>query len=110
MGPHSRGSCGHNMGWSKFFILICVALLLVTAAVLAALVAFAELGIGLHGGIALALGVLMTMGMAMGLMGLMFFSNRSGYDEYAHTGWGENDADRKPGASRSDGGRRLNRN
>jgi hypothetical protein len=46
-----------------------------------------ELGtveIGLHGWIALGLGALLTFALGAGLMALMFYSARRGYDERAH--------------------------
>jgi hypothetical protein len=83
------------MPWLRRFILICLACLGLTAVSLALLLGFGDLGIGLHGAIALAVGVLATMAIAMGLMGLMFLSSRSGRDEAAHLAWRERDrADR----------------
>lgn len=38
-------------------------------------------GISLNGWIALILGVLVTLGVGIGLMALIFISNRRGYDE-----------------------------
>ena len=40
-------------------------------------------GIDLNGWIALVLGVLVTMAVGVGLMALIFISNRRGYDEPA---------------------------
>ena len=54
-------------------------------------IAFVDLQIGLHGTIALVLGALLTMAIAMGLMGLMFLSSRSGRDEGAHAAWRQRD-------------------
>jgi hypothetical protein len=79
------------MSWLRRFILICIACLAATAAGLALVVAFVDLQIGLHGTIALMLGVLLTMAIAMGLMGLMFLSSRSGRDEHAHAAWRRRD-------------------
>ncbi len=97
------------MRWNRLFILICTALLAATAAVLIAIVYFGKLGIGIHGAIALVLGALMTMGMAMGLMGLMFLSNRSGHDEDAHSGSGDSNPDRGPSTGNLEGRRRPSR-
>jgi hypothetical protein len=44
----------------------------------------AETRIGVHGLIALALGAVLTFALGAGLMALMFFSARRGYDERAH--------------------------
>jgi hypothetical protein len=43
-----------------------------------------EVEIGVHGLIALGLGAVLTFGLGAGLMALMFFSARRGYDERAH--------------------------
>jgi predicted Na+-dependent transporter len=40
-----------------------------------------EVGIDLNGWIALILGVLVTVGLGVGLMTLIFISNRRGYDD-----------------------------
>ena len=82
------------MSWTFRFILICGGILLATALGLALLLGFGELGIGVHGGIALVLGVLATMAIAMGLMGLMFLSSRTGRDEQAHSSWDKPGPDR----------------
>jgi hypothetical protein len=89
--PASGRKAGVN--GTRHFILICAAVLILTAIALALLLGFGELGIGVHGGIALALGVLLTMAMAMGLMGLMFLSSRSGRDDEAHASWRHPDQD-----------------
>jgi hypothetical protein len=44
----------------------------------------AEVEIGTHGLIAIALGAVLTFALGAGLMALMFFSARRGYDERAH--------------------------
>ena len=75
------------MPWLRRFILICLACLALTAVSLVLLLGFGDLEIGMHGSIALMLGVLATMAIAMGLMGLMFLSSRSGRDDAAHTAW-----------------------
>jgi hypothetical protein len=77
------------LSWTRNFILICLSILAATAVAIALLLAFGELGLGLHGSIALVLGVLVTMAIAMGLMGLMFLSSRSGRDDQAHASWDE---------------------
>jgi hypothetical protein len=82
------------LSWTRNFILICAGILVVTAVGLALLLGFGELGIGLHGAIALVLGVMLTMAIAMGLMGLMFLSSRSGRDDAAHSSWDERGPDR----------------
>jgi hypothetical protein len=70
---------------SAFALVVLLGLL-----ILAALVGFwawREIGsveIGTHGWIALGLGAVLTFVVGAGLMALMFFSARRGYDERAH--------------------------
>lgn len=45
--------------------------------------ALGEVEIGLHGWLALALGVVATAGLGTGLMTLLWYSHRRGYDERA---------------------------
>ena len=45
-----------------------------------------EVDIGIHGMIAMGLGIVLTLGLGVGLMALVFYSSRHGYD----------DTDRKP--------------
>ena len=47
---------------------------------------FGDMAMTLSGYIALALGIIGTMALAIGLMSLVFFSNRYGYDEQAGRG------------------------
>ncbi|HTP84070.1 MAG TPA: hypothetical protein VMQ11_14065 [Alphaproteobacteria bacterium] len=42
---------------------------------------FRQLGLSLNGAIALTLGIVLSIGLAVGLMALIFYSNRSGRDE-----------------------------
>jgi len=44
-------------------------------------VRLANVDIGVHGWIAMILGVVMSLALGIGLMFLVFFSNRKGYDE-----------------------------
>jgi hypothetical protein len=44
----------------------------------------AEVEIGMHGLIAIALGEVLTFALGAGLMALMYFSARRGYDDRAH--------------------------
>lgn len=74
---------------SAFTILFLLGLL--AAAVAVAVWVWQEMGqveIGMHGLIAIGLGAVLTFLLGAGLMALMFFSARRGYDERAH------DADR----------------
>jgi hypothetical protein len=70
---------------SAIVVMVLAALLLMCAAV--AYWAWQEVGevaIGTHGWIALGLGAALTFLVGAGLMALMFFSARRGYDERAH--------------------------
>jgi hypothetical protein len=60
------------------------ALLLVTVVIVLAVVNWSgigDAGIDLNGWIALGLGVVATLALGIGLMSLVFISNRRGYDE-----------------------------
>jgi NADH:ubiquinone oxidoreductase subunit 5 (subunit L)/multisubunit Na+/H+ antiporter MnhA subunit len=70
---------------SAIVVFVLMGLLLACAA--AGYWAWQEIGdveIGLHGWIALGLGAGLTFLVGAGLMALMFFSARRGYDERAH--------------------------
>lgn len=72
------------MRWVVTFAAICVA---AVAAVLAGLWLAGgaeELDLGLHGFLALGLGIVFTAGLGIGLMALVFYSNRSGRDDAAN--------------------------
>jgi hypothetical protein len=69
---------------SAFTVVVLLGLL--AASVTLALWIWRELGnvaIGTHGLIAIGLGAVLTFGLGAGLMALMFFSARRGYDEQA---------------------------
>jgi len=69
---------------SAFVLVVLLGLLAASAAV--ALWIWRELGevaIGAHGLIAIGLGAVLTFALGAGLMALMFFSARRGYDERA---------------------------
>ena len=68
----------------KTFILVASlgALLIVSLAV--ALFLWFDLGevdIGLHGMLAMGLGIVLTLALGIGLMALVFYSSRQGYDD-----------------------------
>jgi hypothetical protein len=68
---------------------IAVAIAAIIIAILVAIAAYNWIGIGdvgisFGGWIALVLGVLATLAVGVGLMALMFISNRRGYDEPPH--------------------------
>jgi hypothetical protein len=71
----------------KALLTIVVLLGLLGASVGVALWAWQQLGdveMSTHGLVALALGAVATFALGAGLMALVFFSNRRGYDERAH--------------------------
>ena len=72
------------MAQTRIFALICVGILAITVVGLVLLLTFGDLGLELKGEVALVLGTVFTMGLTMLLMGLIFFSDRSGQDEPAH--------------------------
>ena len=67
---------------------VCLISLLVVAAIITALVwtRMGDVSISIHGFLALGLGVLVTFALGVGLMALVFFSNRYGYDENKFVG------------------------
>jgi hypothetical protein len=74
-------------GSMKVFLIVLVLVALLAASVGVALLASREIGdvdIGWNGTIALALGVGLSCLLGAGLMALMFFSARRGYDDRAH--------------------------
>jgi hypothetical protein len=65
-------------------LVISVLLLLLALAVSLALDAWVSLGdveMSVHGYIAMALGIIFSLALGFGLMGLMFYSSRHGYDD-----------------------------
>ena len=69
------------------WIAASVAALFVAAVAVVAIInwsGIADTGIDLNGWIALGLGILATLGLGIGLMTLIFISNRRGYDEPPH--------------------------
>jgi flagellar basal body-associated protein FliL len=70
---------------SAFTLIVLLGLLIL--AVVIGFWAWQQIGaveIGMHGWIALGLGAVLTFVVGAGLMALMFFSARRGYDERAH--------------------------
>jgi len=69
------------------WIAASVAALFVAAVAVVAIINWSgigDTGIDLNGWIALGLGILATLGLGIGLMTLIFISNRRGYDEPPH--------------------------
>ena len=69
-----------TLSWAA--VVVAVAVVLVIGAVIAVLwTNLGESEISGAGWLAMALGVTVTLALGVGLMGLVFFSNRRGYDE-----------------------------
>jgi hypothetical protein len=65
-------------------LVILILLLLLALAASLALDAWISLGdveMSVHGYIAMALGIIFSLALGFGLMGLMFYSSRHGYDD-----------------------------
>jgi hypothetical protein len=67
--------------WIRTFVGICLFAILVTLGALWAFNGFHGLGIGVAGTIAAVLGVTVTIALGVGLMALVFASDRSNKDE-----------------------------
>ena len=70
-------------------VLLAVAILVafLIATLVISIFMWSDLGdveISFHGMLALALGVIVTLGLGIGLMALVFYSNRRGYDDRAN--------------------------
>ena len=85
-GPRSipRPAFEEQRAWRRRYLAICAAVLAAVMVALALLLLFGGLGLSVNGSIALFLGVTLTVGLAMALMGLVFHSARSGSDRDAH--------------------------
>lgn len=69
-----------KMSWLTKFVLICVGALFAVLALVWLFNGLNGLGLSTHGVIALVLGITISMGLGVGLMALVFYSNRSGQD------------------------------
>lgn len=67
----------------RAYVTACAVILALVVVALVLLVSFADLGLSGHGVVALFVGALLTIGLAMALMGLLFMSDSSGYDASA---------------------------
>lgn len=76
------------MNWVLAFSAACVGAIAAILALLWALNGFGTGGLSSHGVVAVALGVTFSVLLAVGLMALVFHSNRSGRDEQAHRSHG----------------------
>ena len=72
------------MKWIVNYSLICIGAIVGVLAFVWALNGFDTEGVSAHGMIAIVLGTTFTVVVAVGLMALVFYSNRSGQDERAH--------------------------
>jgi len=70
------------------FSLVCLGLIALIMLVVLFMGGFEQVGsMGIHGWIALTLGVIVTSALGVALMALVFHSNRSGQDESIDQGW-----------------------
>ena len=67
--------------WTVRFVGGSLAGAIVLIVLFFAIVGVRQLGLSVNGAIALTLGVVFTVGIGVGLMALVFYSNRSGRDE-----------------------------
>ena len=80
-----RSSGRPRIGAGQIALLVALAALLIITGVWAAYVwnASSDVPMSVHGWIALGLGTFFSLVIGCGLMALMFFSSRSGYDDAA---------------------------
>ena len=71
------------MSWLRLFLGVCVLVVALLLVGLWALRGFDSYGMGFHGVLALVLGAVLSSAVGIGLMALIFLSNRSGHDEEA---------------------------
>jgi hypothetical protein len=64
----------------RAFFIACAAVLVAVVLALALLVSFVDLGLSGHGIAAVFIGAILSVGLSMLLMGLLFASHRSGHD------------------------------
>ncbi|MGH6947589.1 MAG: hypothetical protein ACREDZ_09700 [Kiloniellales bacterium] len=70
--------------WIVIFAGACGGLVALALLAILAFAGFEDSELGFHGTLALLLGVLLSAVMAIGLMALIFYSNRSRIDEEVH--------------------------
>jgi hypothetical protein len=73
------------MPWLRTYIIACAITIALVFLALVLLVSFVDLGLSGHGIAALFIGALLTVSLAMVLMGLLFISARGGRDENVHS-------------------------
>ena len=71
---------------SSILLIVTLAVFLTGAVAFAVYswVGMADVELSGHGIFAMILGILVTLGLGVGLMALVFFSNKRGYDDAAH--------------------------
>lgn len=67
--------------WTARFVAGSLAGAIVLIVLFFATIGVRQLGLSVNGAIALTLGIVLTVGLGVGLMALVFYSNRSGRDE-----------------------------
>ena len=72
------------MRWVLWFSAGCVGMVLAVLFLAWAINGFSDLGVSGHGLVAMILGVVVTTGVGVGLMALIFHSNRTQQDETVH--------------------------
>jgi hypothetical protein len=72
------------MKWALTYSIACIGFIAAILALLWAANGFSTAGMSLHGVVAIGLGVGFSVTVAVALMALVFYSNRSGRDEQVH--------------------------
>jgi ABC-type multidrug transport system permease subunit len=70
-----------NIKWPVIFSIVCTAIVTTVLVGLWLTGVFGDMGLSIHGVIALLLGVTLTVFLGVGLMALVFHSGRSRHDE-----------------------------
>lgn len=71
--------------WALTFVLCCIGGIALVYLALWAVGTFNDSGLGVQGVVALTLGTVISVGLGVGLMALVFYSNRSGQDDDVST-------------------------
>jgi hypothetical protein len=69
------------MKWAVWFSVLCIGIVAAVLALLWFFGVFGNLGLSIHGVIALFIGVSLTIVVGVGLMALVFYSGRSHHDD-----------------------------
>ena len=84
------------MSWLRTYIIACTGAAGFVFVALALFVSFVDLGMSVLGVVALFVGALLTIALAMLLMGLVFFSARGGRDAAVYAGMEKDLGRRRP--------------